>query len=96
MKQHLHKYLLVTLGGTKIIRDEEGKKRLVRGDGYPVFKCIVAGCPHYIALDLARGRECACWDCNMPMVIDQRSIKHKRPHHRECGQNKFRKMRRMA
>lgn len=81
---HVHKYIAMVLGGRRIIRAKDGSKRIVKKSGYPIFKCTIPGCTHYVPAELALGRESICWVCGKVMVITQRSLRLKRPHHYEC------------
>jgi hypothetical protein len=84
MKQtHVHKYMLVILGGTRVVR-RGGKKYLEKTGGYPVYKCMVTGCAHWLSRDLVIGRETVCWRCGQRMVMTPYAITLKKPHHAEC------------
>lgn len=83
MPQHVHKYIRAILGGTKIVK-KEGKKYIKKVGGYPVYKCSLPGCNHFVPRDLAAGRESICWICGDKMVMNSYSITLKKPHHREC------------
>lgn len=46
-QKHTHKYQKTVLGK----------------NGYTIMKCMLPGCPHFIAQELAAGRLCVCWHC---------------------------------
>lgn len=72
MPKHLHKYK----------RQELGRK------GYIVFKCVKAGCAHYIGSSLAEGRVCECNRCGERMVMDKRAIRLAKPYCDDCAGKK--------
>jgi len=90
MKEHVHKYKRVIMGGKKFEKDENGKLRIVRQAGYPVYKCVVPGCTHYVPRELAEGRESTCWRCGERLTMTTRNLTQAKPTHRECtrGANK--------
>ncbi len=83
---HVHKYLRVMLGGKRLIKDDTGNSRLLNQAGYPVMKCILPGCRHFISLELCIGRECVCWRCEGTMIMSNESIKKVHPTHKNCLQ----------
>lgn len=60
--KHLHKYRKINLSATK-------------DKTYFVYKCIKAGCSHYIPLHLAEGALCECNRCEQPMLIGREQLK---------------------
>jgi hypothetical protein len=56
-------------------------KRDTLGKSYLIFKCMVAGCAHYISHQLAEGKLCECWRCGNPMVLAK-------PHCEKCVEHK--------
>lgn len=86
--EHIHKYKQVILGGKKIERGADGKKRIVRQGGTPVYKCMIPGCTHYISRDLVQGRYSICWVCDKQMVMTSQSVTMVRPRHFECMKRK--------
>lgn len=82
--EHVHKYMKAVIGGEKIVRDEQGKKRLIRTSGHPIMRCMLPGCPHYIAFDLALARKSICWKCGGEMILDKKALILKKPTHPAC------------
>ena len=87
-QDHTHKYLALELGGEKIVRIN-GKKKLIKEMGYPIFKCCLNDCSHFIARNLTLGRKCICWKCSMEMEMKVYNLKQKRPHHKECNRREI-------
>lgn len=83
MSDHVHKYYRTELGKTRVVR-KDGKRYLEKKPGYPVFKCALPGCPHFIARELAIGRKSVCWKCNGEMVLNMENTTLKKPTHKEC------------
>ena len=83
MRDHIHKYIGAVLGGTRVVK-RNGKKYIEKVGGYPIFKCVVSGCTHYIARDVVAGRISICWRCGGEMTMNSYTITLKKPHHREC------------
>jgi hypothetical protein len=68
MAKHVHKYRRMKVGKLK---------------DYPIFRCFVPGCTHYVSEDLIINRECICWACDKPFVINLKLIRMK-PICQEC------------
>ena len=83
IQNHVHKYLGAQLGGEKITR-ENGKKKFIKSDGYPIFRCALDDCSHFISLSLALGWKSICWRCGQEMFIKSYNLKQTRPHHKVC------------
>jgi len=81
-KEHVHKYVARILGGTKVVK-RDGKKYIEKTGGYPIYKCVY--CSHYIAREVAIGRECICWKCGEVMTLNAYSITLSRPRHRQMN-----------
>ena len=82
--KHTHKYLLTKLGGEHIIW-ENGKKKLIIDKGYPIFKCSLPNCTHFVAKNLGLGRIVLCNVCNQEMEMKIYNLNQKKPHHKECN-----------
>lgn len=80
---HTHKYRSAILGGEKVIV-ENGKKKLLKTGGYPIFRCILPNCSHYVPRKLALGRLVLCWVCGNVMEMKSYNLNEARPHHKEC------------
>lgn len=68
IEEHIHKYMRVKLGDK----------------GFQVFKCMKAGCTHYVRAELVVGNYHECWRCGVVMVMNQWSATFKKPHCRTC------------
>jgi hypothetical protein len=73
LKHKVHKYVRVRLGSKN----------------YIVMKCLLPNCPHYIRLELALGRICICWRCNLEFVLNQKHLKLKKPHCDACTKSRL-------
>jgi len=51
---------------------------------YIVFKCAVAGCPHFIRKELAENRMSICWRCEQPFILTKHALTLERPHCVAC------------
>ena len=69
MQQHVHKY-------QRVIDN--------RPPGYTVYKCIIAGCKHWLRKELMLGREAICWCCGLSMFLNIQDLSMKKPRHYEC------------
>lgn len=67
---HVHKYQRLNIGKPP-------------GE-YFVMKCMDPSCSHYIAADLALGRNCVCWRCGDIFVLTKNDLSFRRPHCRKC------------
>ena len=65
---HLHRY----------------QKKKLGKNGYTVFKCMVAGCSHYIRKELAEGQIAECNRCHEPFILNKASIQLSKPHCDKC------------
>ena len=81
--EHVHKYQLITLGGTRVVK-KDGQKHIEKCSGYIVFKCMIPNCTHFISKDLVIGRKSICWKCNEPVVLNTENTRLKKPTHVEC------------
>jgi hypothetical protein len=81
--KHTHKYIAAILGGEKIIR-ENGKKRLIKTGGFPIFRCASSDCSHFIQRTMALGKHTICWKCNEVMTMKPYNLFQKKPKHRDC------------
>lgn len=84
MKQHTHKYMRVKYGGRRIVKDEDGSRRIVKSNAYEVFKCQVPDCNSFMPRELVIGSLSLCWVCDHVMVLDKESTKLKKPTHEFC------------
>jgi hypothetical protein len=82
-QDHVHKYKLEILGDVRVKR-VNGKKLFEKVGGYPIYRCVLPDCPHYVPMMMAVGRKSICWKCGNEMVLTIRNIKTKKPKHREC------------
>ena len=83
-KHEVHKYSLKILGSTKV-EWRDGKRYLVKtGSGYPVLKCMLPNCSHYVPIDMGVGRKSICWGCGQELVLTPLTVKMKKPVHDEC------------
>lgn len=77
---HLHRYKKINLG-------RDGKE-------YYVYRCMVAGCPHYVPVHLSEGKVCECSRCKEPMIITKSTLQGStgramaRPHCIDCTKRK--------
>jgi hypothetical protein len=85
---HIHKYIAATLGGEKIIRDENGKKQLIKTEGYKIFKCSLENCTHYLPRVLAIGAKTICWDCGEETILNKKMALTKKPKCMNCRLSK--------
>jgi hypothetical protein len=68
--RHTHKYERVFLG---------------RKQDYPVWKCQLPGCSHYMpSISLIVGQESVCWRCGEVFTITKAMIDLKKPHCLRC------------
>lgn len=81
---HVHKYKRTEIGGRRIVR-EMGRRFIKKTDGYPVFKCMIPDCPHYLPMALALGRKSICWRCGRELVIDEAMLNMAKPSHKDCA-----------
>ena len=78
---HIHRYKKVQIGGTK-------------KDPYLVYKCVKAGCSHYVPLPLAEGTMSECNRCHEPMIMGKVQLTGSsgkamaRPHCQDCIKSK--------
>lgn len=77
----IHKYYLTELGGERIVR-VDGKKKLIKTGGYPIFKC--KDCPSYVQRKLALGKKSICWVCETEMIMKAYNLLEVHPKHKEC------------
>lgn len=42
------------------------------------------GCTHYVRLDMAENRICACNRCGEPMILDKKALMLAKPHCLNC------------
>jgi hypothetical protein len=68
---HTHKYLRVPIKG----RDSVGRH---------LYRCVRAGCTHYIREEFIVGQKCICWRCDDEFIIEQKQKKLKKLHCRNC------------
>lgn len=59
---HIHKFKKVDLATS--------------GKPYLVYKCMMPTCSHYVPINLAEGKMCACWGCGDPMIITRETLHH--------------------
>jgi hypothetical protein len=80
---HVHKYIYAELGGERVIH-ENGKKKFIKVPGFPIFRCILPDCNHYVSRNNALGMKTICWRCGEEMIMKVYHLKETKPHHREC------------
>lgn len=80
---HIHKYERREIGGTRVVKID-GKKHLEKVGNYIVYKCAIPGCTHYIARELAIGRQSICWGCEQELILDAENTTLKKPRHKQC------------
>lgn len=64
--EHTHKY----------------KKVVYKPSGHVIFRCVLAGCGHFINEMLLPGRFCICWICNSPFTVKNTMLT--KPHCDNC------------
>ena len=69
MRQHVHKY-------QRVIDN--------RPPGYTVYKCVIAGCKHWLRKELMLSREAICWCCGLSMFLNVQDLSMRKPRHYEC------------
>ncbi len=62
--------------------------RVLLGDNYIVFKCMLPGCPHYVRKELFMGRKSLCWRCGGIFIISQKNLEQKKVHCKGCKRKK--------
>lgn len=67
-KAHVHKYQLIKWGKNQTL----------------VFRCMLAGCPHYIHKEMALARVSLCHKCDRPFIMNKYSIERKYPKCESC------------
>lgn len=81
--KHVHKYIRVQYGGSKVVKDEQGRRHLQKDPKrYEVFKC--AECPSFMPREIVIGRISRCWYCNEELILDHENTKAKKPLHPWC------------
>lgn len=82
---HIHKFKRVLLGGKKIIRDDDGKRRIVDSGAATIcYRCILPGCSTKIMREEMEGREFICWECGGVGVITSAMLSLAKPRHFAC------------
>lgn len=69
--RHIHKYQRVDIAKTP-------------GKSYPVFKCVLPQCSHYITPELVVGKETICWRCDEVFLLTVDLARLVRPHCKDC------------
>jgi hypothetical protein len=82
-KPHVHKYQRVKLGGTKV-HVVDGKRILIPGSEYVVFKCMLPTCTTFKVRDLVIGELSLCWKCGEELILDRENTNLKKPTHKWC------------
>ena len=67
--RHTHKYELILLGQ--------------KGD-YPVYRCALPDCTHYLRKVLGLGKSSLCWKCGETFVLTSKLRETKRPKCEPC------------
>lgn len=49
-----------------------------------VYRCMLAGCPHYVRKELALKRKSVCWRCGRVFVLGEKALLLKKPHCADC------------
>lgn len=68
-KKHIHRYQRAFL--------DKDKK-------YPVYKCNLPNCTHYLAKALVRGKEALCNRCGKLMIMGPLQLTLAKPHCNDC------------
>ena len=83
-KDHIHKYYRTYIGGRQIVKDDDGKRRIISTEKHEVFRCAIPGCTTYKERALVIGDISTCWNCNEELIIDKENIKRVKPTHKFC------------
>ena len=67
MSKHIHKYKRIFLSKKKGIK------------GYPVWRCMLADCSHYMAGETVVGRKSVCWKCGDSFTLTKFSLERVKP-----------------
>lgn len=59
-----------------------------KDNDYPIFRCRLPGCAHYVPEIFILGRQAICWGCGEVFVIDHEAKRRKRPHCPDCTKDK--------
>ena len=55
-------------------------QRVIISSGKAVFKCMLAGCRHYmLELALCEGRNCLCWRCGEEFTLTKEHLERRKP-----------------
>lgn len=69
-KEHSHKYEKIDMG---------------RRNPWPVFKCLLPACRHFIPIKMSIGYINKCWECNKSFAIGKRNLLQVHPTCNECA-----------
>lgn len=69
-KEHSHKYEKIDMG---------------RRNPWPVFKCLLPACRHFIPIKMAIGYMNKCWNCHKTFAIGKRNLAQVHPTCNECA-----------
>jgi hypothetical protein len=93
IKKHVHKYERRILGGRRIEHylDDEGKRKrkIVKGPGTEIFKCVFPGCQRYLLREMAIDERTICWRCGEELVLTREALNLKHPTHKECRKKRL-------
>lgn len=88
MKEHIHKYYRTVLGARKIIKDENGTRKIIPAEGKEIFRCGIPGCTTYRPRSLVLGLKSLCWVCGEELILSTENTKLKKPTHKFCRKRK--------
>ena len=73
MKQnHTHKYQKGSLGRNK----------------WPIHRCMIPNCSHYISTELVEGKSTICWRCGENLIMGKAQMRMVKPHCSSCVERK--------
>jgi hypothetical protein len=70
--RHVHRYVKATLGRNK----------------WPIYKCDLPDCSHYISAELVEGKFSICHRCGERFILDRKALELAKPHCRSCTEKK--------
>lgn len=60
--------------------------------GTIVYRCGIAGCPHFLFDPMVEGRISICWRCGVSFVVTKKSMKSKKMHCVNCTRGRYNKV----
>jgi hypothetical protein len=81
---HVHKFMRVSLGSTRVVKDDKGRRHLEKKPGYEVFKCMIPGCKSFMPREIVIGKISQCWNCEKELILDMQNTVLKKPTHEQC------------